>query len=103
MAPAKEQPIAFKLGRINSPLEIPARVQEVLGLAATGEISLSDAERVCGVLNTLRAAFETASMAERLEALEQRLEAAGMPAPTNGHRYDGLHGYADRISAMHLA
>jgi hypothetical protein len=93
MAPAKESPIAFKLGKVTSPLEIPNRIQEVLCLAARGEISLSDAERICAVLGLLRQAFETAGMAERLEALEARIEAAGIsPVPVNGRSYPGLHG-----------
>jgi hypothetical protein len=92
LPPAKDPPISFKLGKINSPLEIPARIQEVLRLSASGQISLSDAERICAVLNTLRAAFETADMAERLEAVEQRLEAAGIAPPgPNGKPYGGLH------------
>jgi hypothetical protein len=93
MAPAKETPIAFKLGAVTSPLEIPSRIQEVLGLAAAGEISLSDAERICAVLGLLRQAFETADMAQRLAAVEQKLEATGMAPPrSNGKPYVGLHG-----------
>jgi hypothetical protein len=88
LPPAREAPIQFKLGSVKSPLEIPGRIQEVLGLAAAGEISLSDAERICGVLNTLLAAFETADMAQRLEALEAKVEMAEQAPPPNGRRYE---------------
>jgi hypothetical protein len=92
MAPAREQRIAFKLGKINSPLEIPGRIQQVLAQASAGEMSLNDAERICAVLGLLRQAYETVDMAQRLAALEAKMETVAAPQPgQNGHRYDGLH------------
>jgi hypothetical protein len=93
MAPAKERPIQFKFDAVTSALEIPGRILDMLKLASEGEISLGDAERICAVLGLLRQAFETAGMAERLAALEEKWEAAGMDSPViNGRHYDGLHG-----------
>jgi hypothetical protein len=92
MPPAREAPINFRFGQISSPLEIPGGIQEVLSLAAAGEISLSDAERICAMIGLLRQAFETADMAQRLEAVEQTLEAAGNAPPPNGKPYAGSHG-----------
>jgi hypothetical protein len=91
MAPAKEEPIAFDLKSVRT---AQIATQDILAQAAEGKLSLSDAERICSMLAVLTRSFEAVDHAERLEALEQRLEQAGVAAPLaiNGRRYDGLQG-----------
>jgi hypothetical protein len=54
------------------------------------KMSIGDSERVCAMLNLLLRAYETTDHAERLEALEARLEHAGInerdygPGPAHG-------------------
>jgi hypothetical protein len=86
--------LPFGTRKVTSPQDVPLQIQRVLGAASRGELSLSDAERIVATLGVLAKSFETAGMAERLEALEQKFEASGIlsPHPVNGRGYAGMHG-----------
>jgi hypothetical protein len=89
--PAREAPIEFDLRSVKTAQEAVSATQDVLAQVAAGKMSIGDGERVCAMLNLLLRAFEVTDHAERLEALEARLEQAGLAAPVNGRRYE-LHG-----------
>jgi hypothetical protein len=46
----------------------------VLDAAAKGDLSLDDAERVVGIINGLRQAYETTSLAVKLDEMKKQLE-----------------------------
>jgi hypothetical protein len=73
--PAKEEPIAFPLPRLNDSQDVLNAGQKLLGKAAAGEIAISDAERIMGLLNGLRGMMETVELAKRVDAMQEALEA----------------------------
>jgi hypothetical protein len=87
LPPAKDTPIQFKLGPVRTASEVSAAIQDMLVQVALGAMSMTDAERVIGMLALLVKAFEAIDHEGRLAALEERLEQAGI----NGKSYE-LHG-----------
>jgi ribosomal protein L17 len=83
LLPQSKWPTPFALPPITGPADVPQAVQAVLDAAAKGELSLEDAERIVGLLAGLRAAYEGASMLDRLAELEARL--AALTAQSGGH------------------
>jgi hypothetical protein len=73
--PARDRATPFELPPITGLGDVPQAVQAVLDAGARGDLSLEDAERIVALLAGLRAAYEGASMAERLAELEARLAA----------------------------
>jgi hypothetical protein len=55
-----------------------------LSAVAAGTLTLSEGERIIGMLDALRAAFETAELAADIERLKERV--ASLPDERNGGR-----------------
>jgi hypothetical protein len=72
--PQTKWPTVFDLPPVDGPAGIPGAVKAVLDAAAEGDIALEDAERVIGLLAGLRAAYESADLAARLDKVQTQLE-----------------------------
>jgi hypothetical protein len=75
LLPQGKWPTPFDLPKTDGPADLPSAVQAVLAATAAGDLSLEDGERIVGLLSGLRAAYESASMAERLTEMEAQLAA----------------------------
>jgi hypothetical protein len=78
--PARDRATPFALPPVNGPADLPQAVQAALDAAAKGDLSLEDAERVVGLLNGLRAAYEGADLAARLDEMAAKLDALATKA-----------------------
>jgi hypothetical protein len=66
----KGRPIRVDLPKINGPADITRAISQVVKAVATGALTVDEGNMICGLLDTLRKAFETTE----LEALLRRLE-----------------------------
>jgi hypothetical protein len=80
LLPQSKWPTPFELPPINGPADLPRAVQTALDAAAKGDMSLEDAERIVALLAGLRAAYEGADMAARLEEMAAKLDALARQA-----------------------
>jgi hypothetical protein len=73
LLPQGRWPTSFALPTIAGPPDIPAAVDAVLKAASEGDLSLDDAERVVGIINALRQAYETTALAAQLNEMKKQL------------------------------
>jgi hypothetical protein len=82
--PERERPTPFQLPPISGPSDLPRVMLTTLSAVAAGTLTLSEGERIIGMLDELRAAFETAELAADVERLKERV--ASLPDERNGRR-----------------
>jgi Family of unknown function (DUF5681) len=75
--PARERPITIDLPPVIDVSAVPAALASVLGSVATGAILPGEGGALCGMLGQVSRAFETAELAQRLAAIEARLNLSG--------------------------
>jgi hypothetical protein len=75
LLPQSSWPVTFDLPKIDSVAEVPTAIRGVLQAASEGRINLDDAERVVGLLNSLRQAYEGVDMVAKMAEMEARLTA----------------------------
>lgn len=74
IAPARrDSPVRFDLPEIGSAADVASATGAVLSAVASGEITPGEGSALCGMLGSMRQAFETAELAERLVEVERRL------------------------------
>lgn len=76
LLPQGKWPTPFDRPEITSPADVPKAIDAVIDAAGAGDLSLDDAEKVVGMIDSLRQAYETASLADQIE--EMRDEIAGL-------------------------
>ncbi len=69
------RPTPFKLPKIESAQDLPVAHDALFAAAAKGEVTLDEADRISGLLDAKRKAFETAELAEEIEALKRQCKA----------------------------
>jgi hypothetical protein len=74
LLPQGRWPIPFTLPSIADPLDIPPAIGAVLKAASEGELSLEDADHVVGIIGRLRQAYETTTLAAKLDEMKKQLE-----------------------------
>ena len=74
--PRKERPVQVDLPLLQSPQDAPGVAAALLGLAASGELTPSEAQGLAGLLESYRRQSELADLETRIAALEAR-HAAG--------------------------
>ena len=74
--PRKERPVQVDLPLLQSPQDAPGVAAALLGLAASGELTPSEAQGLAGLLEAYRRQSEFAELEARIAALEAR-HAAG--------------------------
>ena len=74
LLPQGRWPTPFTLPPIVGPHDIPPAIGAVLTAASEGDLSLEDADRVVGIINGLRQAYETTSLAVKLDEMKKQLE-----------------------------
>jgi hypothetical protein len=75
LPPARERLTPFQLPKVAGPADLPGAVVTVIGAAASGEITLAEAERVARLLEGLRLAYETRDLATEVEAMRAEVDA----------------------------
>lgn len=80
LLPQSSWPVTFDLPKVDGPADLPRAVKAVLDAAGKGDLSIEDGERIVGLLNGLRTAYEGADLAERLSDMEAQLTALTMQA-----------------------
>jgi Family of unknown function (DUF5681) len=73
LLPQGKWPTPFTLPKIG-PSDLPPAAQAAIEAAAKGDLSLEDAERVMGLINDLRQAFEATTLAAQLDEMRKQLE-----------------------------
>lgn len=81
---ARSRATPFELPPIDGPSDLPQAVRCALDAAAKGDLGLEDAERIVALLAGLRAAYEGADMAARLDEMAAKLEALTARAGPGG-------------------
>jgi hypothetical protein len=71
--PIRERAIRMSLPRVESVLHLPAALGRVMVAVSAGEITPGEGYALCGMLGSMRQAFETADLAARLDAMETRI------------------------------
>jgi hypothetical protein len=74
--PRRERPVQVDLPLLQSPQDAPGVAAALLGLAASGELTPSEAQGLAGLLEAYRRQSELAELEARIAALEAR-HAAG--------------------------
>jgi hypothetical protein len=74
LLPQGKWPIAFALPTIVGPHDIPSAIGAVLKAASDGDLCLEDADRVVGIINGLRQAYETTDLANKLGEMKKQLD-----------------------------
>jgi hypothetical protein len=74
LLPQGRWPTPFTLPPIASPHDIPPAIGAVLTAASEGDLSLEDADRVVGIINGLRQAYETTDLANKLGEMKKQLD-----------------------------
>jgi hypothetical protein len=75
LPPAREKPTPFRMLTISGPQDIPAAYVVLLCGAAVGDLTISEACRLGGLLDGLRSAFETATLASEIDAMRAEIAA----------------------------
>jgi hypothetical protein len=70
LPPARVRLTPFQLPKIAGPADLPDAIKTVIAAGASGEITLTEAERVSQLLEGLRLAYETRDLASEVEAVE---------------------------------
>jgi len=68
--PRRERPVQVDLPPLQSPQDAPNIAAALLGLAASGELTPSEAQGLAGLLESYRRQSELADLEQRLQALE---------------------------------
>jgi hypothetical protein len=74
LLPQGKWPTPFERPAISGPNDIPKAIDAVLDAASRGDITVDDAEKVIGIINAMRLAYETTSLADQIEAMRGQLE-----------------------------
>jgi Family of unknown function (DUF5681) len=74
LLPQGKWPTFFDLPAIGGPHDIPPAIDAVLKAASEGALSLDDAERVVGIINAKRQAYETTALAAQLSEMKKQLD-----------------------------
>lgn len=75
--PRRERPLTFDLPTIASAADHPAALGAILASVAAGELTPGEAQAFAGIMAEQRKAIETAEIAARLDALEERIATDG--------------------------
>jgi hypothetical protein len=73
--PRRERPVQVDLPPLQSPQDAPEVAAALLVLAASGELTPSEAQGLAGLLESYRRQFELADIETRLRALEENANA----------------------------
>jgi hypothetical protein len=73
LPPMRERFLKFDLPPVESVADLPRAVACVVGSVAKGELTPSEGTALCGMLQSMRSAFELVDLAARLEAIERAL------------------------------
>jgi hypothetical protein len=82
---ARDRAVAFELPGVAVAADLATAAAAVIGHAASGDITLSEAREFMALLEAQRKVMETTDLVVRLEALEA---GAGLPAVTVRDEYD---------------
>ena len=74
LLPQGKWPTPFAQPTIDGPHDIPLAIDAVLDAASRGDLAVDDAEKVIGIINAMRLAYETTSLADQIEAMREQLE-----------------------------
>jgi hypothetical protein len=74
LLPQSSWPVTFDLPPINGVADIPQAVRCALSAASEGRLTIEDAEKIIGLLNGLRAAYEGVDLAARLDEMAAKLD-----------------------------
>jgi Family of unknown function (DUF5681) len=74
LLPQGRWPTPFTLPPIVGPHDIPSAISAVLKAASEGDLCLEDADRVVGIINGLRHAYETTDLANKLGEMKRQLD-----------------------------
>jgi hypothetical protein len=90
MPAAKERCIRIELPPVESVADVPRAIGVVVARVAAGELAPSEGTALCGMLSSMRSAFELVDLAARLEAIERALPGPqagpGTASSTGGHQ-----------------
>jgi hypothetical protein len=75
LLPQSSWPVTFDLPKIESIADIPQAVRSALEAASAGKLTIEDAEKIIGLLNGLRAAYEGLDLVKRLDEMQMKLDA----------------------------
>jgi hypothetical protein len=84
MSPLKERLVRVDLPKIESVADLPKAIGAVVERVAAGALTPSEGSQLCGMLGSLRSAYELVDLAARLEAVERALPGPLGPASGSG-------------------
>jgi hypothetical protein len=67
-------PLGVQLPSIAGPSDIPCAVSRAMAAAVCGEVTLADGERIVGMLDSLRAAYEACDMAAQIAEMRGQMD-----------------------------
>lgn len=74
LPPRKDRPVEIDLPDVTGPADLTAVIGAITKAVGEGEITPAEGSALSGMLETQRRTIETGDLAERLEAIEERLE-----------------------------
>ncbi|MFT7359264.1 DUF5681 domain-containing protein [Parasphingorhabdus sp.] len=74
LPPRKDRPVEIELPDIGKASDLTAVISAITKAVGEGEITPAEGSALSGMLETQRRTIETGELAERLEAIESRLE-----------------------------
>jgi hypothetical protein len=74
LPPAKDRPTPFKLPPIASPTDLPPIAACLLEAVAKGEMTPAEGDSLLGMLDKLRAVYESADMAQEIADMRAEIE-----------------------------
>ena len=77
--PRRSSALAFDLPPVGRAQDLPAAYKAILGAVAGGQLTATEAEALGKVLGQYQLAMETTELAQRLAAVEWKLEAQNEP------------------------
>jgi hypothetical protein len=84
LLPQGKWPTPFDRLAITSPADVPKAIDAVIDAAGAGDLSLDDAEKVVGMIDSLRQAYETASLADQIEEMRDEIASLKLKAKDDG-------------------
>jgi hypothetical protein len=84
LLPQGKWPTPFDRPAITSPADVPKAIDAVIDAAGAGDLSLDDAEKVVGMIDSLRQAYETASLADQMEEMRDEIASLKLKAKDDG-------------------
>jgi Family of unknown function (DUF5681) len=84
LLPRGKWPTPFERPAITSPADIPKPIDAVINAAGAGDLPLDDAEKVVGMIDSLRQAYETVSLAAQIEEIRDEIASLKLKAKEDG-------------------